>query len=96
MLINNGFSLGFQNRSVALKRIIRANAQSVQGYLFYLTMEGTDNKFYEAEVYADLDNSFNVKVLRPAVHYPQVDPEILWRFDAPPDDTDTDTAPLED
>lgn len=54
-------------------------------------MEGTDNNFYEAKVLYYFDHKLDLKMVRPAVHYPEVDAEILRRFDAPePDDASSD------
>ncbi|PON38068.1 Proteinase inhibitor I25, cystatin, conserved region [Trema orientale] len=71
-----------EGKNLELKKIVRVNTQSVNGDLFYLTLEATDDQFYEAEVYAGIDWEkeeeeeedyiFELNFIRNAVHYPQV------------------------
>ncbi|PON91899.1 Proteinase inhibitor I25, cystatin, conserved region [Trema orientale] len=74
-----------KKRGVGLRRVIRANFQAMAGTMLYLTFEGTDGKFYEAKVFVELDGSFDLEFIRPAVHYPNVDPDILRKYDCPPE-----------
>ncbi|PON37975.1 hypothetical protein PanWU01x14_315910 [Parasponia andersonii] len=75
--------LSINRPKVGLKRIVRVNGQNLKHLFLYLTMEDTDNNFYEAKVYMDFGGHFNLDMIRPAVHYLYIDPEILRRFDAP-------------
>ncbi|PON36547.1 Proteinase inhibitor I25, cystatin, conserved region [Parasponia andersonii] len=67
-----------EGKNLELKKIVRVTTQSVRGDLFYLTLEATDDQFYEAEVYAGIDWEkeddyiFTLNFIRNAVHYPQV------------------------
>ncbi|PON36345.1 hypothetical protein PanWU01x14_329050 [Parasponia andersonii] len=61
-------------QNVELKRIVRVNAQAVAGELLYITLEASDDCFYESKVYitnpkhpTDPD-VIEVYFCRPAVH----------------------------
>ncbi|PON36346.1 Cystatin domain containing protein [Parasponia andersonii] len=62
-------------QNVELKRIVRVNAQAVAGEVLYITLEASDDCFYESKVYiTNADEPTDPDVVevdfcRPAVHY---------------------------
>ncbi|PON52948.1 Cystatin domain containing protein [Trema orientale] len=62
-------------QNLELKRIVRVNAQAVAGVLLYITLEASDDCFYESKVYiTNADEPTDPQVIevdfcRPALHY---------------------------
>ncbi|XP_062098358.1 uncharacterized protein LOC133804218 [Humulus lupulus] len=76
---------------IGLKSLVRVNATATpMSRTYFLTLEGTDFNFYEAEVLVvfkgkmcrDPQNMI-VKFVRPAIYYPEIDQELLREYDAP-------------
>lgn len=82
-MVNLYFYNWFQGKSLHLEEIIRANKQLVNGFIYFLTLEASDECFYEAKVFvksfAEGDRWENsVFFIRPAVHYPEVKYPEWW------------------
>ncbi|PON52949.1 Cystatin domain containing protein [Trema orientale] len=62
-------------QNLELRRIVRVNAQAVAGELLYITLQASDDCFYEAKVYITNPKQptdpdvIEVYFCRPAVHY---------------------------
>ena len=79
-----------------MEKIERVNAQSMMGKMFYLTLKGTDNQFYEAKVFKDFRGNFESRMVRRALYYPCIEASVLDSFDAPDDSCDDHDAPDDD
>ncbi|XP_062100675.1 uncharacterized protein LOC133806602 [Humulus lupulus] len=76
---------------IELKRVVRVNQElSAMCVKYYLTLEGTNNIFYEAEVlvcFKGIDcydpHCMVLNFVRPALFYPEIDEDLLREYDAP-------------
>ncbi|POO01602.1 Proteinase inhibitor I25, cystatin, conserved region [Trema orientale] len=51
------------------KRIVRINMLWTEGLLFYITLQASDQCFYEAKVLEGFDSTHKLEMFRPAQHY---------------------------
>ena len=66
-----------------MKRIIRLNGQVLKRLRYFMTLEASDDKFYEAKVYLGIDEpTEELEFIRPAKYFPKL-PDTLRHLIGP-------------